>query len=236
MKAYLLAAGVGTRLRPLTDLVPKCLVPVGGEPILGIWFRLLARAGVTEVLLNTHHLGDQVQAYVRARAARGALPRVTLFHEPVLLGSAGTVAANRAFVRGERRFLVIYADNLTDMDLRDFVAFHDAHRSDFTTGLFETPEPRQCGIATLDAHQRIVAFQEKPERPTSTLANAGLYLATPSLFDLIPPNAYTDFGFDVLPRLVGRMYGYRIPGFYSDIGTPARLAAARTEWARRGQG
>lgn len=231
MKAYLLAAGVGSRLRPLTDLVPKCLVPIRGEPILAIWLRMLARAGVHDVLLNTHHLGGQVQAFVRARASRNHLPRVTLFHEPVLLGSAGTVMANAAFVRGERRFLVIYADNLTNMNLRDFIAFHDARRSPFTAGLFETPEPTQCGIAALDAHQRIVAFEEKPARPRSALANAGLYLATPSLFDLIPRNAYTDFGFDVLPRLVGRMYGYRIPGFYSDLGTHARLAAARAAWS-----
>lgn len=102
MKAILLAAGVGSRLRPLTDHTPKCLVPVGGRPLLAIWFDALVRHGVTEVLLNTHHLADRVGEFVATHTPRGL--RVTLFHEPVLLGSAGTVKANRDFVAGEASF------------------------------------------------------------------------------------------------------------------------------------
>jgi mannose-1-phosphate guanylyltransferase len=228
MKAFLLAAGVGSRLRPLTDHTPKCLVPVGGKPLLAIWLDMLHRHGVTDVLLNTHHLPGEVRAFV---AARGATPpRVTLYHEPTLLGSAGTVAANETFVAGEQEFLVAYADNLTDMDLSALAAFHREKRSSFTLGLFESPAPSQCGIATLDADDRVVAFEEKPSRPTGNLANAGLYLAGPSLFDEIPAKPCPDFGFDVLPRLVGHMYGYRIRGFYCDLGTPERLAWARRHW------
>lgn len=230
MKAFLLGAGVGTRLRPLTDHIPKCLVPVNGEPLLGIWFRMLARHGFTEVLLNSHHLPDPVRTFVAAWP--DATLRVTLFHEPTLLGSAGTVAANRAFVAGEPDFLVVYADNLTDMDLGRFVAFHRERHSPFSIGLYETPNPTQCGIASLDDAGRVVKFIEKPVQPDGNLANAGLYLAGPSLFDAIPPKPYTDFGFDVLPQLVGRMYGYQIPGYYSDLGTPERLAAAQGAWAR----
>lgn len=233
MKAFLLGAGVGSRLRPLTDHVPKCLVPVNGEPLLDIWLRLLRQCGVTEVLLNTHHLAPVVRDFVRARA--GATPVVTLFHEPVLLGSAGTVAANRAFVAGESSFFVIYADNLTDMDLGAMLEFHTNRRSPFTMGLFEAAEPSQCGIAELDQAGRVVEFVEKPAQPKGNLANAGLYLAGPSLFDHIPSKPYTDFGFDVLPGLVGTMYGYRIPGYYSDLGTPERLQRAQAEWNRQGE-
>ena len=231
MKAFLLAAGVGSRLRPLTDRIPKCLVPVNGEPLLGLWFRLLARHGFTELLLNTHHLPEQVRAFVAAW--RGSDVRVTLFHEPVLLGSAGTVAANRAFVAGESSFLVVYADNLTDLDLTEFHAYHTAKQSPFTLGLFESPEPTQCGIASLDANGRVTAFVEKPKSPQGNLANAGLYLAGPSLFDLIPDKLYADFGFDILPQLIGRMYGYRIPGYYCDLGTPERLESGQRDWALR---
>ncbi|MDA0578020.1 MAG: nucleotidyltransferase family protein [Verrucomicrobia bacterium] len=231
MKAFLLGAGIGSRLRPLTDHIPKCLVPVGGEPLLGIWFRLLARHGIHEVLLNTHHLPDPVRDFVDGW--KDAALHITLFHEPVLLGSAGTVAANQKFVAGEAQFLIAYADNLTDMNLAQFVQFHAAKRSPFSLGLFPSPEPSQCGIAELDGDARVTAFVEKPAQPRSNLANAGLYLAGPSLFDLIPRKPYTDFGFDVLPKLVGRMYGYAIPGFYRDIGTLERLASAKAEWAAR---
>src|ERR671933_1076253 len=114
MKAFLLAAGLGTRLRPVTDTVPKCMVEVGGRPMLDIWLDALAKAGVDEVLVNTHHLPGVVEAHV---AGRSGPPAVRLSHERVLLGSAGTLLANKDFVAGEDMFLVVYADNLTDFDL-----------------------------------------------------------------------------------------------------------------------
>jgi len=110
MKAFLLGAGVGSRLRPLTDHTPKCLVPVRGRPLLAIWFDALVRHGVSEVLLNTHHLPGRVREFVETSTPTGL--RVTLFHEERLLGSAGTVAANRDFVAGESSFFVIYAKSV----------------------------------------------------------------------------------------------------------------------------
>lgn len=230
MKAFLLGAGVGSRLRPLTDHTPKCLVPVGGHPLLAIWFEALVRHGVSEVLLNTHHLPERVREFVATRTPRGL--KVVLAHEEQLLGSAGTVAAHRDFVAGESSFFVIYADNLTDVDLTAFRQFHEARRSPFTLALFHTPQPRECGIAQLDGQGRVTAFVEKPRDPQGDLANAGLYLAGPSVFDLIPKKPVADFGFDVLPLLVGKMFGYTIPGFFCDLGTPERLAWARAEWER----
>lgn len=230
MKAILLAAGAGTRLRPLTDRLPKCLVPIEGEPLLGLWFRLLRRHGVTSVLVNTHHLADQVGRFAESARAPGF--DITLFHEPELLGTAGTVWANRAFLAGEPEFLVIYADNLTNADLSKFVQYHRDKRSPFTMGLFETPAPEQGGIAVLDADGRVAEFVEKPKQPRSNLANAGMYLAGPALFDLLPQKPFMDFGFDILPLMVGRMFGYRIPEYYCDLGTPERLERARREWPR----
>jgi mannose-1-phosphate guanylyltransferase len=232
MKAFLLAAGKGTRLRPLTDHMPKCLVPIAGMPLLQLWFEMLRDSGVTEVLVNTHHLAGQVRQFVASHPVEGL--DVTLFHEEQLLGSAGTVAANRAFVAGEKAFLVIYADNLTDLDLHELVAFHRQRNAEFTMALFRTPAPSECGIAVCDANDRVVEFQEKPEQPGSDWANAGLYVAGPSLFDVIPAGKpVTDFGFDVLPALVGRMYGYHFDGLYCDTGTPARLDFARKAWEKK---
>ncbi len=254
MKAFLLAAGLGTRLRPITDTIPKCLVEINGTPLLEIWLRKLAAAGIGEVLVNTHHLAEQVRAYVDRRAE--PLPHVTLFHEEELLGSAGTVAANRKWLGEDDAFLVVYADNLTDVDLREMIRLHDEKTKPdcpritqidtdnessspirvhpchpwATIALFHSPAPSQCGIAELDLDGRIVGFVEKPEHPVSDLANAGIYVMQREVLDLIPNKPIADFGFDVLPQLVGRMYGYEINGFFVDIGTLERLEFAKRVW------
>ena len=224
MKAFLLAAGLGTRLRPLTDHTPKCLLPIGGRPLLSYWFQLLKGHGVTEVLVNVHHRAADVEGYLEAEPP--PVP-VRLFHEPTLLGSAGTVKANAAWVAAERDFLVAYADNLTDVDLTSLV---DAHRHgpfDLTVGLFRTDRPSECGIATLDERGTIVDFCEKPAEPPSNLANAGIYVASPALLDVIPDTRPADFGFDVLPRLIGRMQGVPLDGFLLDVGTHERYERAQ---------
>src|SRR6516225_819460 len=115
MKAFLLAAGIGSRLRPVTDTIPKCMVPIDGQPLLDIWLDAFRQAGVTEVLINLHHLPDIVRAHVRERAGG---PEVRLVFEPDLLGSAGTLVANREWVQEEEVFLACNADCLTDFDLR----------------------------------------------------------------------------------------------------------------------
>ena len=230
MKAFLLAAGVGSRLRPLTDHLPKCLVPIAGRPLLAWWLDLLRQHGVDEVLINTHHLPEQVQGFVRQSPL---VPRVRLAHEPVLLGSAGTLRANAGFVRGERDFFVLYADNLTDYNLTDFATFHRQRGGSLSMALFRTNHPQQCGIAELDAGDRIVAFTEKPALPRSNLANAGLYVFSPEVLPLIPNLPVVDIGFHLLPQLIGRMYGWHPDAFLMDIGTPENLQRAGKLWQER---
>ncbi len=227
MKAFLLAAGEGTRLRPLTETTPKCLVPICGRPLLAHWFDLFRRHGIEEVLINTHHLADQVRAYVRS--VEGV--RVSVTYEPELLGSAGTLRANRDFVKGEDAFFILYADNLTHANLNALAAFHQSHPGIVTMGLFETSAPRQCGIVALDSEARIVHFVEKPAHPKSNLANAGIFVAQPGLFDFLSDRTPLDLGHDVLPRLIGRMYGFRIREYLLDIGTLENYRKAQEEWA-----
>ena len=227
MKAFLLAGGLGTRLRPLTDRTPKCLVEVGGRPMLDIWLDALAEAGVDEVLVNTHHLAGLVEAHV---AARTAAPVVHLSHEPELLGSAGTLRANRDFVAGEDMFLALYADNLTDFDLRVLVEAHRAGGRAATLTVFRAPRPSECGIVEV-ADGRVVGFVEKPAHPASDLANAGLYAFDPRLLDEIPEPLPRDIAFDLLPLLVGRAAVVELgDSFLLDIGTPAALELARDAW------
>ena len=230
-KALLLAGGLGTRLRPLTETVPKCLVPVAGRPMLDYWLDALERAGIGEVLLNTHHLRDQVRDWMdRANAARGV--RVTEAWEPELLGSAGTVTANRSWADDADEIVVIYADNLSTVDLGALLAFHRGHAEPMTMLLFRTAYPKQCGIATLDAGGLVTTFVEKPEDPESDLANAGLYVLDASAWREIADMGAFDFGFDVIPRFVGRMKGMAFDGYHRDIGTHEALAAAEADAAR----
>ena len=227
MRAFALAAGLGTRLRPLTDRIPKCLVPIGGRPQLLYWFDLLQSHGVDHVLVNTHHLPEQVVEFVE----QTRLPmQVTLVYEPTLLGSAGTLRANRAFVEDTEEFFVVYADTLTDADLTAMLMAHRKAGQMATLGLFRTPTPSACGIVELDERGIVTNFVEKPSEPPSDLAFAGVVVASPEIFDIIPNQAPCDLGKDVFHRMVGRMAGWELKDAYvRDIGTPETYAQAQTE-------
>jgi mannose-1-phosphate guanylyltransferase len=230
MKAFLLAAGLGARLRPITDSTPKCLLSVGGRPMLDIWLDALAKAGISEVLLNAHHLADQVQAHV---AARVGPPAVHLVVEPELLGSAGTLRANRDFVIGEDMFLAINADNLTDFDLGLLIDAHRTGNAVATLTLFRAPDPTKVGIVEVN-DGLIVGFEEKPEHPRGDLANAGMYAFAPSVIDEIIGPDPRDIGFHLLPALIGRARAVALNGsYFIDIGTPEALRRARDDWEGR---
>lgn len=229
-KALLLAGGLGTRLRPITETVPKCLVPVAGKPMLDYWYDALERAGISEVLLNTHHHADQVRNHIAQTNANRAIT-VTEVYEPELHGSAGTVHANRDWADDAEEIVIIYADNLSDIDLAALVAFHRAHDDPFTMVLFHTAYPKQCGIATLYG-DRIVDFIEKPEDPASDLANAGIYVVDAATWREIADRNVFDFGFDVLPHYIGQMRGYSHEGYHRDIGNHEALDAANADAKR----
>ena len=230
-KVLLLAGGLGTRLRPLTDSVPKCLVPIRGRPLLDYWFDRFADAGIRDVLINTHHLPAQVRAYAE-RVNRSGRFDVRESFEPVLLGSAGTLHANRGWIEAGETCLIVYADNLSDVDLSQFLQFHISHGAAMTMMLFHTPYPTKCGIAALDANNRIVEFVEKPEHPRSDLANAGVYALTSSAYHEMADMNKFDLGFDVLPAFVGRMFGWVWSGYHRDIGTPEALRQAELDAER----
>jgi mannose-1-phosphate guanylyltransferase len=231
MKAYLLAGGYGTRLARETTERPKCLVDIHGRPLLAWWLDLCARHGISDVLVNVSHHGELVRAFLASRPP----VRVTLVEEAVAVGNAGTVLANRRFAAGEDEFFILYADNLTDADLTRLLDFHRRHDGVLTLGLFRHPRPREAGIVECDAGGLVTAFAEKPASPSGDLANAGLYVARREVFDVIPDRAgMVDFGFDVLPELIGRLYAQEVSGYLADVGTPDGLAAARAAWSRTG--
>lgn len=227
-KALLLAGGLGTRLRPITETTPKCLVEIAGRPLLDYWFDALREAGVKDVLINTHHLREAVQDFIDAKNAEGPF-HVEEAYEPELLGSAGTIHANRDWADNADQVLIVYADNLSGVDLADLLAFHRGHDDPMTMMLFRHPNPSAAGIAQLDEHDRVVRFVEKPANPTSDLANAGLYVVDADAWRQIADMDAFDIGFDVLPRFVGRMRGWRYDGYHRDIGDLEALERARRD-------
>ena len=232
MKAMILAAGQGTRLRPLTLTCPKTMIPVAGRPLLEHVVRLLARHGFDELTVNLHHLPEQVTDYFGDGAALGV--DITYSRETELLGTAGAVRRMAAFF--DRPFLVYYGDNLTNVDLSALWADHMRQDALATLGLLWMDEPTSRGIIQLDGQGRIRRLVEKP-RPDQVfddyLVNGGIYAFQPAILDHIPPGP-CDFAADIFPallRLGAPLYGHRLVGQLLSTDTPQRYAHARQQVA-----
>jgi mannose-1-phosphate guanylyltransferase len=230
LRAILLAAGLGTRLKPITDTIPKCLVPVNGRPLLDYWFDHLLGAGRLErVLVNTHYFADRVESHVARSKWKS---QINLAHESELLGTGGTVIANRDFIwRGD--FLLAHADNLTDFDV---AALIDRHRRRppgcvMTMLAFRTDDPRSCGILELDAQGLVQAFHEKVENPPGDLANGAVYMVGPEIVEFAAGlgRPVVDLQTEVIPHFLGRIQVYMHDGYHRDIGNPAALAKAEAD-------
>lgn len=228
LRALLLAAGLGTRLRPITLRTPKCLVQIHGEPLLGRWLRQLEAAGCEAVLINTHYLADQVEKFLQERplSAMG----VQTINEAELLGTAGTLIANSAFFENATG-LLIHADNAMAGDLQGLLDAHVARPAHCPLSMltFCTDQPRSCGIVATNTNGIITAFYEKVADPPGNCANGALYAFDAPFLDRLAemspqPN---DFSTEVIPTLMGRIQSWHTDKPYLDIGTPEALAAAQ---------
>jgi mannose-1-phosphate guanylyltransferase len=228
MKAFLLAAGNGTRLRPITDNIPKCLVPIKGMPMLAIWLELSKTLGITELLINLHAHTGVVRTFLQQCGECGV--RVHVAEEEKLLGSAGTLRANRKWVEGEDLFWVFYADVLHRANLRAMLRLHRQRGLAATLGVYEVPDPSRCGIVTTNSQGVIENFVEKPTHPASNLAFSGLMIGTREVLDLIPEDVPADIGFHLLPKLKGQMLAFPIRDYLIDIGTLDNYQRAQATW------
>ncbi len=235
LKAFLLVAGRGERLGSLTAATPKCLLPINGTPLLQIWLQHLEYSGIDEVLINTHWLHEQVEDFVEQWSAGHKQLKIILYHEPVLLGSAGTLLANRQWA-GPEPFFIIYGDNLTRFDLQKMLAFHGRHRQPLTIRIYRGVDPKRAAIVCLDENDIVIDFEEKPEKPKSDVGAGGIYIADGGIFDYYPKlrenrrSGALDLSHHVLPRMIGKMKAYDSGEFSMDIGTPESLAEARRKW------
>ncbi len=235
LNVLLLAAGMGTRLRPITNTVPKCMVPIMGRPLLDYWIELLfskkieAPLGpIDKVLINTHYLPKSVDAYVKSSAYSDMLCTV---YEEVLLGTAGTLAKLISEFKGSH-LLLAHADNLTLFDVNAFVARHHNRPSGCIASMmtFETDDPKSCGIVELDELGVVIAFHEKVHNPPSNLANAAVYIFSPEAIDTIEnmskKKQLFDVSLDIVPSFLGKMATFQNKIYHRDIGSIHSLAHA----------
>ena len=231
MKAMILAGGMSTRLYPLTKEVPKPIVPVAGEPISGHVMRWLSSHGYDEVAINVFYLADLVERTFGDGSAYGV--KLHYLREPALTGSAGALKQMEGWFDGT--FVVVGCDDLTDADLGALVRFHKQRGALATIGLLEVEEVDQYGVVVLGDDGRITGFQEKPARGTekSKLANTGIYVFEPAIFERIPAETFYDFGKQVFPELLADglpFYAMELQGAYwRDIGTPDEYRRATAD-------
>jgi NDP-sugar pyrophosphorylase family protein len=226
MKALLLAAGRGTRLRPLTELVPKCMLPVAGKPTLVRAVEWLRGWGVTELAINLHHVPERVIDRLGDGRALGVSIRYS--YEAELRGTAGATDACRAWI-GDEPFLVVYADNVIGCDLDALERLHVRHGATLTLALHWREDVTASGIAEVADGDRVVSFVEKPRSGGGGWVSAGLLRCEPRVLDAVPHGRFSDFGTDVLPGLLAAgepIGGYRMGAheFLYWIDTPADLA------------
>jgi mannose-1-phosphate guanylyltransferase len=233
--AMLLCAGLGTRLRPITLTTPKCLVEIGGIPLLECWLQKLEAIGCNQALVNTHYLAEKVEAFTATR--HKSKMKVKTAYEPELLGTAGTLATNKEFFK-QSTVIMIHADNATNTDIAKLLEAH-ANRPKtcvMTMLTFETDRPKRCGIVEIDELGVVKSFHEKVEDPPGNRANGAIYVFEADFIEEVIENrpGSKDFSTEILPMLMNKIYTHHIKDDFLDIGTPESLAQARKIWGTKG--
>lgn len=228
-KAILLSAGFGTRLRPLTNNIPKCLVPINGKPLLQIWLEQLSKNGITEFLINSHYLSEQVHTFIEQSPFN---KQVTIFHEAELLGTLGTLKATVGFWQNED-VLVAHADNLCLCSWHKFQQVFSEKSDDVlgTMMVFNTDMPQSCGIIEYNDSGLVTYFHEKVANPPSNLANAAIYLFDQRVSQLIAQAKpqETDISLHLIPKLMNQLNFWPTDGYCRDIGSLSSLAKAESD-------
>lgn len=230
MKALLLAAGLGTRLKPITDNKPKCLVEIGGEPLLGHWMVTLAASGFTDIWINLHHHSEQVRSFLGTRDWQ---VNVHLIEEQELVGTGGTLKS-QAHHFLDASFLMAHADNFSCTSLVPFIEWHRRRPSsaEITMMTFKADRPEGCGVVELDQDGIVVGFHEKVVNPPTNIANGAVFMLTPKVAHFVRDMSadVIDFSAEVVPHFVGRIQAWHTPEYFRDIGTPQDYARVNSDW------
>ena len=230
MKALLLAAGLGSRLGALSELAPKCLMPVGNQPLLGHWLALLSQIPLTDIYINTHYKSETVNEFLAQNYLLPGREKITLLHENELLGAMGTLQTVKGLMDGEN-LLVIHADNFFDGSLASLIDAHQQRSSGeliATMMSFHSTSPKNCGMIKTDDAKILIEMKEKDVNSLPGQANGGIFIFEPAVLDLINPS---DLGKDLatalVPLIIGKTQVYETVDTLIDIGRPESLQAAQ---------
>lgn len=227
-----MAGGKGTRLSAVThDLIPKPMTPFDGEPMICRIVRILAREGITEIILCVGHLGEQIEEYFRECLIPDVRIRIFLEREP--LGSGGALKEIRDWISDD--FIFLYADLIFDVDLERMVCFHRERYAEATLFVHPNNHPYDSDLVLLDDGDRVTGFHYRGEHSGNedNLVNAGLCILSPAALDSLPSAGKISFEKDFLDNLIRkgkRVFGYRSTEYIRDVGTPERLASAEEDW------
>jgi len=228
-KALLLAAGFGTRLKPLTEIWPKCLMPIQDRPLLEYWLGIMQKLGITDVLVNTHYFSEHMNEFLNQPQFSSWVSSV---YEDKLLGTAATIRENVNFFQ-DSALILVHADNWTCCNFSDFLHYHHNKRPKntvMTMMTFQCSNPSSCGIVELDDDGVVIEFHEKVDNPPSNLANAAVYLLEPEVVKWIVENQeVVDFSTEILPQFVGKIATWENQKIHKDIGTIEMLREAQTD-------
>ena len=237
MRAMILAAGFGTRLRPLTDTIPKPLLPVAERPLIAWNLRLLRDHGITEVVVNLHHLGDQIAHYLGDGSHLDM--HITYSRETAILGTGGGIKHAEPFLRGsgDDAFLVLNGDTLIDIDLNRMIAYHTHHGGIATMAVRDDPDVDGWGALEIDHSNRICRILGRGQRharltqPMTRRMFAGLHIMHPCLLRDIPIGKESSIIDPYMEWLEdgAEIYGHETTGYWSDVGTPKRYAQAQQD-------
>jgi NDP-sugar pyrophosphorylase family protein len=237
VRAMILAAGEGRRLRPLTETLPKALVEVGGKPLIDYAVETAARSGIQEVVVNLHHLGGLIRSHLGDGSRYGV--KIFYSEEAALLGSGGGIAHARRLI-GSERFVTLNADTIVDIDLAAAVKFHTDCDATATLVLRKDPRMREYGLIQVDRDKRVCRFLQyaRPDCGADLDPHmfTGVQVLEPSVFDYMPQHAafsITEVTYPAMLAADERIFGYPFEGGWWTVGTPEELAHVRGVWAGR---
>jgi NDP-sugar pyrophosphorylase family protein len=226
----ILAGGKGTRLKPITDEIPKPLLPILGKPVIEYTLDLFKKFGITKVLLSIGYMGDKIKEHFGDGKKYGL--EIIYVEENTPMGTAGPLKLAKQHLT--ETFVMCNADELKDIDLDEMFMFHKENNAIGTIALTTVEDPSMYGVAKLQGN-RILQFIEKPKKEDapSNLINSGLYILEPSVLDYVPEgDGPASMERDVFPNLanVAKLYGYHFAGQWFDTGNFERFETARNQW------
>ena len=220
MKAFILAAGIGKRLRPYSKSTPKCLIKIKGVPLLDIWVRNLLKAGVKKIYINTFYLSEKVLEHVNKAKYSS---KIKIIKERKLYGTAGSFYRNINFFLNEKKIIFLHGDNFTKENMKNLLSFHNKYSKNkyLTIMSFKTKYPSKCGIIEKDKNNNMIGYYEKKKSFHGHIANAAIYVLNNKFiadFRKKHKNAL-DFSKDVVPKYINKAKVFYSKKKFDDIGT-----------------